>query len=267
MSSAFDLNAARFERHRTLPSGVPEAIREAVWDSTGSGSSARVLDLGAGSGRIGRAFVEAGDSYVGVDFSLSMLNEFRARSSSAHLVHADGGQLPFPDCSFELVLLMQVLSGTHNWRDLLGEALRVIVPGGFVVVGHTVTPAAGVDAQMKKQLARTLEQTGVAPHASEKTREQSLEWLRSCSSRSLQSTAASWTALRTPREFLERHRSGARFSALPPAVQEEALRKLGAWAEKTWGSLDKDFPEEHTFELYIFEIASLNELGNKRSKN
>jgi len=265
MSSTFDRNAAQFERYRAFPAGVAEATREAVWDSTGARSSARVLDLGAGSGRIGRAFIEAGDSYVGVDSSLPMLDEFRARNSAAQLVHADGGKLPFPDCSFDLVLLMQVLTGTHNWREMLGEALRVIAPGGFVIVGHTLTPPAGVDALMKKQIRRILEGMGVAGHAPEKSREQSLEWLRSCSSRSLQATAASWMVQRTPREFLWRHRSGARFSALPPVVQDEALRKLSVWAEKAWGSLDKSFPEEHTFELYIFEIASLNELGNKKS--
>src|SRR5262252_6260877 len=168
MASIFDRNAAKFEIYRSLPGGVPEAIRKAVWALTGARSSGRVLDLGAGSGRIGGAFVEAGDLYVGVDFSLPMLNEFRARNSAALLVHADGGRLPFPDGSFELVLLMQVLSGTDNWRDLLGETVRVLAPGGFVVVGHTVTPPAGVDAQMKNQLAQILEEMGVAPHASKK---------------------------------------------------------------------------------------------------
>lgn len=254
MASTFDLNAAKFERYRALPTGVPEAIRKAVWDSTRTRPWARVLDLGAGSGRIGRAFVEAGDSYVGVDFSLEMLNEFRARNATARLVHADGGRLPFADRSFDLVLLMQVLSGTHNWRDLLGETVRVIAPGGFVVVGHTVTPPEGVDARMKRQLARILEEMSVAGHESKKSRDQSLEWLRSCSSHSMQATAASWTAVRTPQEFLERHRSGARFSALPPAVQAEALQKLSAWAEKTWGSLDQGSSEKHTFELYVFKM-------------
>ena len=56
----------------------------------------------------------------------------------------------------------------------------------------------------------------------------------------------------TPREFLVRRRTGARFAALPAAVQEEALQKLTAWAQNTFGSLDTISTEEHSFELDIF---------------
>lgn len=109
--------------------------------------------------------------------------------------------------------------------------------------------------RMKLQLALILEDMGVASHSSGKSREKSLEWLQAASSRRMQTTAASWTAKRTAREFLERHRSGARFSVLPPAVQTEALEKLGVWAAKACGSLDSVFSETHTFELHIFGIG------------
>jgi ubiquinone/menaquinone biosynthesis C-methylase UbiE len=214
-----------------------------------------VLDLGAGSGRFGRSFVEANDPYVGVDFSFLMLQEFHARSPSACLVQADGGHLPFPDRSFQVVMLMQVLSGTHNWRKLLSEAVRVTGRDGSVVVGHTATPPTGVDAQMKMQLAQILEGMGIAPHQSGKSREKSLEWLATASRRRLQTTAATWTATRTAREFLERHSTGARFSALPAPVQARALKKLQLWAEEAFGSLDRIFSETHTFELQVFGIG------------
>jgi ubiquinone/menaquinone biosynthesis C-methylase UbiE len=267
MTSSFDRNADKFERYRALPGGVPQAIRNAVWQATGAKPGARVLDLGAGSGRIGRAFVEAGDSYVGVDFSLLMLREFLSSNSAASLLQADGGQLPFPDGSFELVLLMQVLSGSHNWRNLLPETVRVTSPGGFVVVGNTATPPAGVDAQMKKQLALILEEMGAASHKSKKAREESLDWLQQGSSQRTQVTAASWTALRTPREFLDRHRSGAQFSKLPVAVQEEALKKLSAWAEGVFGSLDNPFSETHGFELHVFRIGRPGKAGAGKARS
>lgn len=266
MTSSFDLNANRFERYRGLPNGVPEAIRKAVWESTGAQPGSRVLDLGAGTGRIGRAFVEGGDSYVGVDFSLLMLREFRSRNSPASLLQADGTQLPFPDGSFELVLLMQVLSGTPNWRDLLCETVRVTLVGGSVVVGHTVTPPGGVDAQMKMQLALILEEISAPSHQSKKGREQALDWLEAGSSQRVRVTAASWNVLRTPREFLDRHRSGAQFSKLPVAVQEEALKKLSAWANTTYGSLDKVFSETHSFELHVFRMGQSDKAGGGNSR-
>ena len=67
--SAFDSVAATFERDRALPEGVPGAIRAAVLEA-GDAASPRLLDLGAGTGRIGWPFVEAGDDYVGIDLSL-----------------------------------------------------------------------------------------------------------------------------------------------------------------------------------------------------
>jgi ubiquinone/menaquinone biosynthesis C-methylase UbiE len=255
MASTFDRNAAIFEQHRALPSSALEAIRKTVWECTEIGPLARVLDLGAGSGRIGRAFVDANDPYIGVDFSLPMLREFRGRNSAACLIQADGERLPFPDTRFDLVMLMQVLSGTHNWRNLLCETVRVVARGGSVVVGHTVTPPSGVDARMKLQLALILEEMGVASHSSGKSREKSLDWLRTASRRQMQTTAASWTAKRSAREFLERHSSGARFSALPSAVQTKALQMLSAWAAGAFGSLDRIFSETHAFELHIFGIG------------
>jgi predicted TPR repeat methyltransferase len=73
-ASAYDTAAPAFDRHRALPDGVPQAIRAAVVAATGA-PSPRLLDLGAGAGRIGRPFVAAGDDYVGIDLSLGMLRE------------------------------------------------------------------------------------------------------------------------------------------------------------------------------------------------
>jgi ubiquinone/menaquinone biosynthesis C-methylase UbiE len=252
--STFDVTAATFDRHRALPRGVPEAIRAAILQTVGK-RNACVLDLGAGTGRIGKAFVDADDSYVGVDFSLAMLREFAAHSGSACLVQADGVQLPFCDGAFQVVLLMQVLSGAQDWRGLLQEVRRVLVPHGEIVVGKTVTPAEGVDAQLKERLAVILEEMDIGMHEPKKSRRQSLAWLEGWAARRTNVTAATWKAKRTPKEFLTRHRTGARFAALPDNVQTQAMQKLSVWAENTFGSLDKSIIEEHTFELAVFQIG------------
>ncbi|HEY6352516.1 MAG TPA: class I SAM-dependent methyltransferase [Candidatus Angelobacter sp.] len=257
MISAFDSSAATFDRYRALPDHALVAIRKTIWDSTGKPESAHVLELGAGTGRIGNAFVEAGDSYVGADISLPMLLQFHARNEDARLVQADGARLPFRDGSFDLVLLMHVLSGLEkdSWRNLLCETVRVISPGGSVVVGHTTGSMAGVDARMKRQLNHILERLGIARDGTKKSREEPLEWLHTGASRRMQVTAASWINQRTPQEFLDRHRNGARFSTLPDKIREEALKNLHDWAEKTFGSIDKAFAEEFSFVLHIFQIG------------
>jgi ubiquinone/menaquinone biosynthesis C-methylase UbiE len=252
MASPFDTTASSFERHRGLPHGVPEAIRSAIWAAANLPAVARVLDIGAGTGRIGKAFIAAGDFYVGVDTSLAMLQEFRAASESVLLAQADGQQLPFCDGAFDIVLLMQVLSGVGDWQSVLTEALRVLRPGGSLTVGHTVSPDSGIDARLKRQLAAILDEMQVIWHRPQESRRRALGWLESSANRYVHCAAASWNVNCTPGEFLQRRSTGARFAALPITVQEQALEKLRTWAERTFGSLDARFPEQRNFELDIF---------------
>jgi ubiquinone/menaquinone biosynthesis C-methylase UbiE len=254
-TSTFDLTAASFDRYRSLPNGVPEAIRTKIRESLPKASAQRVLDLGAGTGRIGRAFVQANDFYVGVDSSLAMLWEFARRNRSATLLQADGRQLPFLDRAFGLVLLMQMLSGAENWQAMLQEVLRVLSPGGAVVVGQTIAPTLGIDAQLKQRLALILEELNAPVHEPKRSRYHAFGWLEARAGRHTTVTAAKWSAERSPEQFIERHQTGARFAVLPPAVQNDALQRLSAWAKANFGRLDKSFTEQHSFQLDIFQVG------------
>ncbi len=255
--SDFDAAAPAFDRYRKLPDGVPEAIRAAVWGMTGAQSGARILDLGAGTGRIGKAFAAAGDRYVGIDLSWGMLREFAdAAACRPALAQGDGAQLPFRDAAFDVVLLIQVLTGARGWRHVLAEARRVTRAGGLVAIGHTLGPADGIDARLKGRLAAILANLGAGSHGAGKNREEALASLAASAARSAHVVAASWMAERTPRGFLERHRTGARFAALPATLQDAALKELEGWAEAEFGSLDARSNERYNFELDLFEIPS-----------
>src|SRR5260370_16498656 len=82
LMSSFDAVAPSFDQHRALPDGVADTIRAAMLGALasqgGDASSTRpsLLDLGAGSGRIGWPFVAAADEYVGVHLSGAILPSF-----------------------------------------------------------------------------------------------------------------------------------------------------------------------------------------------
>ena len=256
--SLYDAAAPSFDRHRALPAGVPESIRSAILASLDAPSRPRLMDLGAGSGRIGWPFVKAGDDYVGVDLSFGMLQAFRQRAgqedgSAPRLVQADGQHLPFCDATFDGVMLIQVFGGMRGWRRLLAEARRVLRSTGTMVMGRSVTPADGLDARMKQRLASLLDEMGVRPQPMN-PRDDAQRLLESAADGGTRVVAATWNSERTPRAFLDRHETGARFSALPPPVKEEALRKLAAWAAATFGSLDAVIREPHRFELLVFKF-------------
>jgi SAM-dependent methyltransferase len=253
--SVYDAAAPTFERHRALPDGVPEAIRAAVLEAVDA-SSPRLLDLGAGTGRIGIPFVAAGDDYVGVDLSFGMLGAFAQRGGSGRaprLVQADGAHLPFRDATFDAIMLVQVFGGMRGWRRLLVEARRVLRGAGVLVLGRAVAPPDGLDARMKQRLALLLDEIG-APVDRTNTRQDAQGWLQQ-ETRATRLVAATWTARRTPRGFIERHRTGARFSALPAPVKEAAMRRLADWANTAFGSLDAASIEPHEFELQLFRFS------------
>src|ERR1700756_4771568 len=118
---------------RACPDEVVRSIRDTVLPAVGPINRPRLLDLGAGTGRIGWPFVAAGDDYVGVDLSYNMLQAFaghRGIGTRALLVQADGCALPFGAANFDAVLLVNVFGGRRSWRRLLDEARRVLRPGG-----------------------------------------------------------------------------------------------------------------------------------------
>jgi ubiquinone/menaquinone biosynthesis C-methylase UbiE len=254
--SDFDAVAEEFDRFRALPDGVAEAIRRAMWDTLGGAVSRRVLDLGAGTGRIGEAFIAAGDAYIGVDASAGMLARFADKVATRGgalpaLAQADGQALPFPSGTFDAVLMVQVISGTPGWRDILSEARRVLRAGGGLVLGKAVGPPHGLDGRMREQLSRILAEAGVPMHRRGAVREDVLAWLAPVASRVTTIVAARWETTRSPREFLARHATGARFAALPQPIKDEALRRLAEWAAATFGELETSLPEEHAFSLDV----------------
>jgi ubiquinone/menaquinone biosynthesis C-methylase UbiE len=256
MASAYDRIAPSFDRQRALPAGVMQSVRGAVLAALGHAPAPRILDLGAGSGRIGQGFVVAGDDYVGVDLAAGMLQIFAGKETGGHraaLVQADGCALPFEDASFDAVLLVAVFGDLPDWRPLVAEARRVLRPHGVVVIGRTATPDDGIDERLKQRLDLLLDER--LPRIPRKNgRKNAASYLSEIASSSTHLVPANWPVQRSVRQFLERHSGGARFSRLPLSVREEALAELAVWAEAQFGSLETAFTETHRFEMQVFRF-------------
>jgi ubiquinone/menaquinone biosynthesis C-methylase UbiE len=261
LTSPFDAMARSFDHDRALPDGVAETVRTAILGALASGGNAaarkrpRLLDLGAGTGRIGWPFVAAGDDYVGVDLSYGMLRVLAGRCDHGHraaLVHGDGCALPFADAVFDAVLLVQIFGGLRDWRGLVDEGRRVLRPDGALVFGRTVTPDEGVDARMRQHLLALLD----TRHERQNARQDAERYLTSIASAASHLVGAIWRAERSPRAFLDRHATAAPFSQLPRAHREEALRALAAWAQTQFAGLDAMLPETHRFEMRVFRFSA-----------
>jgi SAM-dependent methyltransferase len=100
------------------------------------------LDIGSGIGNYVLAARERGiEAYgvepdrIGVGASDSSLRIACDRAGAAHpFASAVGEALPFADESFDLVTLNQVVEHVQDVPRVLGEALRVLRPGGVLLV-------------------------------------------------------------------------------------------------------------------------------------
>lgn len=257
VSSAYDKMAAGFERQRALPNEVAQSVRAAVLAAVPHVETPRLLDLGAGSGRIGLSFVASGDDYVAVDLSARMLRVFAEKDVGRHraqLVQADGRALPFAEAWFDAVLMIAVFGDVPDWRQLVAEACRVLRPRGVVAIGRTAVPDDGIDERLKQQLDLLLAEK--MPCTLRKNgRKNAAQHLAATATATTNLVPARWSVERSIRQFLERHADGARFSRLPVKVREEALAELAEWAKGQFGSLDAAFIEAHRFEMQLFRFG------------
>lgn len=89
----------------------------------------RLLDIGCGSSRI----VQTIPGVIGLDLALSKLRWLRA--PGRHLLQGDLSHLPFRDSCFDTVICSEVIEHIPKSEVRLEELVRVIQPGGLLVLG------------------------------------------------------------------------------------------------------------------------------------
>jgi SAM-dependent methyltransferase len=117
----------------------------------------RVLDVGTGTGAAARVAADLwqGSQVTGVDLSPAMIDEARKLASSdrEHYEVADSSELPFPDGSFELVQL-------NNMIPFFGELARLVAPGGHVAVAYSLGDRTPIYVPLDR-VRRGLERRGL----------------------------------------------------------------------------------------------------------
>jgi demethylmenaquinone methyltransferase/2-methoxy-6-polyprenyl-1,4-benzoquinol methylase len=126
MLDHFDVLAPCYDRLM----GVPDVARlEALLRLPSTG---RLLDLGGGTGRVSNPMRRMVGQVVVTDACGRMLA--RARRKKLDAVRARSELLPFPDASFDRVLVVDALHHFSDQSATLGDVARVLKPGGRVVI-------------------------------------------------------------------------------------------------------------------------------------
>ncbi len=104
-----------------------------------------ILDVATGTGRLPIALCEFplfDGQIIATDISRKMLAQAQQKlTDEAHRVTfllSDAEQLPFPDDCFDIVTCLEALEFTASPADALRECVRVLSPGGLLLVTNRI---------------------------------------------------------------------------------------------------------------------------------
>ncbi|MFL5767674.1 MAG: methyltransferase domain-containing protein [Actinomycetota bacterium] len=132
----FDRAVEIYDRTRSLS---PEAMEGmlATLEEELEGAD-RVLEVGAGTGRLSIPLAERGFRVFGVDLSGPMLRRLIQKAGDGprpEVLVGDATRLPLRSDAFDGALLFHVLHLVPDWPQVLRELDRVVRSGGAIVIG------------------------------------------------------------------------------------------------------------------------------------
>jgi phosphatidylethanolamine/phosphatidyl-N-methylethanolamine N-methyltransferase len=117
----------------------------------------RVLEVGVGTG-LSLSDYGKNMSVVGIDISEPMLDKARKRVETQHLTNVealevmDAEHLAVPDSSFDVVVAQYVVTAIPNPEKALDEFVRVVRPGGEIIVTTRIGAETGLRGTLEKWL-------------------------------------------------------------------------------------------------------------------
>ncbi len=91
-----------------------------------------LLDAGGGTGRVASALRPYVRAALVADFSPGMLAQARRKGLSA--LQAPAERLPFPEGTFERIIMIDALHHVHHQAETIAELWRVLKSGGRLVI-------------------------------------------------------------------------------------------------------------------------------------
>jgi phosphatidylethanolamine/phosphatidyl-N-methylethanolamine N-methyltransferase len=121
------------------------------------GIGGRVLEVGVGTG-LSLSNYGKGTRIVGIDISEPMLEKARKRVAAKGLTNVeaievmDAENLAVPDASFDVVVAQYVITAIPNPEKALDEFVRVVRPGGEIILTTRIGAETGLRGTLERWL-------------------------------------------------------------------------------------------------------------------
>jgi SAM-dependent methyltransferase len=151
--------AAAFDKQRfggPIGSLVADTQARVLANMIGRIQDRKILDVGAGTGRVALLLARGGAFVTAVDASEAMLDVARERAIeqkvNVRFLQGDALTLDFADRSFDVVVCLRLLMHVPDWRRCLTEMCRVA--GRLVIFDYpSATSAAAFEAAFRRLAA------------------------------------------------------------------------------------------------------------------
>ncbi len=251
-SISFDQAAEYYDQTRHLPEQMATRGLQLILDK--AGANGRILEVGAGTGRISVPLLQRGANLIGCDLSLEMMGKLHQKSASARLAQASADQLPFPSDQFDVVLTVHVLHLVGQWHEALYEIRRVLKPGGTYINSWNQHQADAPSHRL-----RTYWRDCVDAHGGRwrrpgvQTRDELFATIRAMGSHSeeveIERAQSSWTPSEMIAELAQRIYSDTWL--VSDEVLAISVAEAREWALREWGDLERPILEEDRIVLDV----------------
>jgi SAM-dependent methyltransferase len=232
---SYDDQATRFDERVGLSDEAVAAFSAAIIEEAGAGGL--VVEIGAGTGRIGAVLIAAGARYLGIDLSGAMLARFRERQPAgadpALLIQADGNQAwPLADQTAQIVFGLRSihhLEQTHACEQIL----RVLRPGGVLLIGRVERGDDSLHKKVRRQMHALVREHGFEPRQADHAAAALIGQLVEHGARALPPRAlAVWSRAKSPAQLIGdwAGKQGLGGLRLPDMAKRAVLADLNSWA-------------------------------------
>ncbi len=246
----FDRAAAYYDATRGIPEGAmvrtiellaPELVQRGL-----------ILEVGVGTGQLALPLRAAGANVIGVDISAAMLARILDKTVGGRpppLARADATRLPFNAGSFGAAYLRWVLHLIPSWVTALEELVRVLAPGGVVIV-QLGNGSAGHRGEIRRRCCGLVGMSQKPP---------GLDWGDTAGLDEAMAALGCELRLLGPIRDEYRERLGDYLDeidagmyswtwGIDDAGRRGAVAAIRPWAQERWGPLDREIA--HTDETY-----------------
>ncbi len=145
VTGLFDRTAPHYDWiNRVMSLGLGVRYRRDALRRVGLAPGDRILDVAIGTGLVARAardILGGGDGVTGIDLSMGMLAEAR-KNLSITLVQGVAERLPVASACVDFVTMGYALRHVTDFESTFREYLRVLKPGGTLLILEVTRPAA-----------------------------------------------------------------------------------------------------------------------------